>query len=71
MSNPRILCRTCGRQRDCLLHQRADFPPQAAKGYLQRTCQRDGNGCDFQYRIGMEVALNLTPQNNQRSPHGS
>lgn len=52
MSDPTITCRTCGRQRNCMLHQRADHPPTAAKKWLRKICAQKG-ACEFTYRAGV------------------
>jgi hypothetical protein len=58
MSDPYQKCITCNRQRACLLHKRAEFPPRKAKEWLIKTC-RDPLAplcCVIQYRAGIELA---------------
>lgn len=49
--NPIVYCEKCGMTRDCMKHQRAEFPPDAAKKWLKK---RHGN-CDgeIKYRAGL------------------
>ena len=56
MTSPTQTCHTCGRVRDCMLHQRSENPPTAAKEWLIRTC--DGRTekplpCDIRYLAGL------------------
>lgn len=55
MQNPTASCTYCGRQRDCMLHMRADHPPTAAKAWLKRTCKHEEKPCEFGYRAGVDV----------------
>ena len=59
MTNPIKYCTTCERVRDCMLHLRADFPPEAAERWLRRSCPRKGvrpRPCDIRYQAGIMPA---------------
>lgn len=64
MSDPTVTCKTCARQRSCMLHLRADFPPDAARKWLRKTCERGRKDCDLVYRVGIELRGRLTGQEN-------
>ena len=53
MTDPTYSCKTCDRRRNCMLHTRAEFPPDAAKKWLKKTCERKGE-CDLVYTCGFE-----------------
>lgn len=61
MSNPTITCTHCGRTRDCTLHMRSEFPPDAAKKWLRKTCEANqvpyAKPCEFTYRAGIDQML--------------
>lgn len=49
--NPIIYCEKCGMTRDCMLHQRAEFPPDAARKWLRKRHKNcDG---ELKYRVGL------------------
>jgi len=50
---PLVVCEACGESRDCTLHQRAEFPPDAAKKYLRKHCDNEPGACKFRYRAGI------------------
>lgn len=52
---PKVTCTYCGRRRAATLHMRADFPPDAARKWLKRTCKHEEKPCDFGYRAGVDV----------------
>jgi hypothetical protein len=52
-TNPRVFCDACGESRDCTLHQRAEFPPDAAKKYLRKHCDNEPGACKFRYQAGI------------------
>jgi hypothetical protein len=54
-SNPMIICDACGESRDCLLHRRAEFPPDAAKAWMKRHCHNDPKGCKLRYQAGFAI----------------
>lgn len=54
--DPYQSCATCGEQRSCMLHLRAEFPPDAAKKYLKKHCPLDGKLCEFHYSAGLAFA---------------
>lgn len=58
--NPVIYCETCGMERNCLLHLRAEFPPDAARKWMAK----HHKGCKgaLRYRAGMEPASRITGQ---------
>jgi len=47
---PKQHCTSCGRERRCELHSRAEFPPDAAKRWLLDHCPGDGKLCEIEYR---------------------
>ena len=59
-SEPIEYCKTCDRERSCYSHMRAEFPPDAARKWLKRTCPYKGPGgtrwdtkkCDIYYKAG-------------------
>lgn len=57
-SYPMQYCHGCSRERDCTLHPRASFPPEAAKKWLKRTCiayctmRNIKPACSFTYQAG-------------------
>jgi hypothetical protein len=55
MTSPTIACTYCGRVRDVMQHVRADFPPDAARKWMKRTCKHEEKPCDFGYRAGVDV----------------
>jgi hypothetical protein len=55
MSAPEVKCNVCNRRKNPMEHMRADFPPEAARKWLKRTCKRDGKPCQFGYRAGFEI----------------
>lgn len=52
---PTITCTYCGRKRDATLHMGADFPPDAARKWLRKTCKHEEKPCDFGYRVGVDT----------------
>jgi hypothetical protein len=48
--NPVIYCEKCGKERDCMLHMRAEFPPDAARKWMKK----HHKGCDgkLRYKVG-------------------
>lgn len=54
--NPSVICTYCGRKRDPMQHMRSDFPPDAARKWLKKTCKHEGKPCDFGYRAGVDVS---------------
>jgi hypothetical protein len=62
MSNPIIQCSTCKRSRDCMLHTRAEFPPDAAERWLRKSCQTR-SACNFIYKAGVKPFPVVTGQN--------
>jgi hypothetical protein len=59
-TTPHQWCRTCHRRRACRLHLRAEFPPAAARRWLQRSCPwpREGR-CQIIYQVAL---LPLLPE---------
>lgn len=55
MEPPTITCTYCGRKRDATLHMRHEFPPDAARKWLRRTCRHEEKPCDFRYRAGIDT----------------
>ena len=60
-ANPTMTCKTCKRERDCMLHMRG-FPPEGAKRWLRKTCETprgdDGQDrCDFTYTAGWRLPV--------------
>jgi hypothetical protein len=55
MSDPKVWCTVCGRRKNPTDHMRADFPPEAARKWLKRTCRREGKPCEFGYQAGFEI----------------
>jgi hypothetical protein len=53
MSNPMVICDACGDRRDCTLHTRAEFPPDAAKAWMRRTCEKPKGSCRLRYQAGI------------------
>ena len=49
--DPYVTCKTCGARRNCMEHMSAEFPPEAAKRWLLKRCDRDD--CDLAYRSGI------------------
>ena len=49
---PLVHCMSCGKQRRCELHQRAEFPPDAARAWLKKTC-KNRDLCELEYRAGL------------------
>lgn len=43
-SRPRVICDRCKSVRYCDQHLRSEFPPDAAKRWMQRSCK--ANGCN-------------------------
>jgi hypothetical protein len=54
-SNPMIICDACGESRDCMLHTRAEFPPDAAKAWLRKGCHNPKGACRFRYQAGISI----------------
>jgi hypothetical protein len=54
MKDPIKKCTTCGRTRNCMLHKRADFPPDAAEKWLKKTCEQKGK-CEITYQAGIDI----------------
>ena len=54
-TNPVVTCVRCGAQRDCTLHTRAEFPPDAAKKWLRKQCPTR-QLCEFTYRAGISLS---------------
>lgn len=54
-SAPMIICDACGESRNCLLHQRAKFPPDAARAWLKRHCDNPPGSCKFRYQAGFAI----------------
>ncbi len=52
-SDPVIYCTKCGMSRNCMLHTRAEFPPDAAR----KSMKKHHKGCDgeLKYRAGFGV----------------
>lgn len=53
--NPMIICDACGESRDCTLHMRAEFPPDAARKYLRKGCDNPRGSCKFRYEAGFSI----------------
>lgn len=53
-TDPTMMCKTCGRERNCTLHRQADFPPDAARKWLRKTCA-DKTTCDLVYTAGLAL----------------
>ena len=66
MSNPAKICNTCNRVRDCTLHLRAGFPPDAAEKWLRRTCQQKDR-CDITYCAGLGPRGRVVGQNESEA----
>lgn len=66
MSQPKKFCITCGRERECGYHMRAEFPPDAAEKWLKKTCQhkkgKKGKPCNIEYRAGIQPGSNFVGQ---------
>jgi len=56
-SNPTVICEACGKSRNCMLHTRAEFPPDAAKAWLRRHCDNPRGSCQFRYQAGVVIGL--------------
>lgn len=54
-SKPLIICEACGESRDCTLHGRAEFPPDAAKRRLRKRCGNPPGSCRFRYQAGLSL----------------
>jgi len=52
-TNPLIICEACGESRNCTLHPRAEFPPDAARAYLRKHCDNEPDSCRFRYQAGI------------------
>lgn len=52
--DPYVTCKTCGARRNCMEHMSAEFPPEAAKRWLRKRCDRDD--CDLAYTAGVRVS---------------
>lgn len=67
-TRPRVHCETCDRVRYCEDHMRAEFPPDATKKWLLKTCQRKPE-CKLQYWAGVIIRkgprLDLGSTDNQ------
>lgn len=65
-----MTCKTCDRSRNCMLHIRAENPPEAAKQWMLRQCRTKwlgGHGpCDIHYTAGF--ALGTLPAKTQEKP---
>ncbi len=55
MPDPEVRCKVCDRHRNPMQHMRADFPPDAAKKWLKRYCERPGKPCDFWCMAGIDI----------------
>ena len=68
MTDPTVRCDWCGRERNCLLHMRAEHPPTAAKQWLRKMCvelehdpkccagcSKLTKPCNFTYRAGVRL----------------
>lgn len=53
-TEPTYTCKICARRRSCRLHLRAEFPPDAAKHWLKKTCSTPTR-CDLEYRAGIQL----------------
>ena len=65
MTNPIKYCVVCDRERDCMLHLRADVPPAAAERWLRRSCPQKGvrpRPCDIRYRAGIMPGFRVRGQ---------
>jgi hypothetical protein len=38
-----------------MLHMRADFPPEAARKWMRKTCKHEEKPCQFGYRAGINL----------------
>jgi hypothetical protein len=54
-SDPVVICDACGKYRSCMLHARAEFPPDAAKAWLRRHCSNPRTFCRLRYRAGVMI----------------
>ena len=57
-----VWCKVCRAIRYCDRHARAEFPPDAAKRWLERACRAKGHEPALVYQAGATVRGNVVGQ---------